>query len=820
MAESRKENKASLSTTLDGISQGIDIPICSNIQELSGTKSATSRARILLRRAEIYAKIPRQELAFRDLKEAVSLAPEDQDIIEAIHNFSKLNIGVSDIDPRPILKLFLGGDKEAGKRLVDGVASDDFAAKLLEGDGLSQLLEHGIDVDKGLTGEILLKLSLRDSKLLLARVIHYVSLRLPETVLSFLTYNSHGVEAITTICLQNWEDESLRRQTIQILFNDLSQRLSRSVTDAEIIVLLNAFIRLCQSETVSFYPDAQQIFPSFLPLLSQPSSQAVQARSTLLLSILVGKAKEDSNLISSLKHQICDFLSSRLSRSTPSDYICTFAVLSSVFALMPQVGAQMFRQDGFLEEGLDGVSELDDPSTTKAFLELLSAACVDRGCRESMPGVVGDFLQDCSANGDPEIRALSTSVHAKLISSTAARPNYAELLKIFKEAYASKNEKAMLSAVEGLTFSSVVPATKESLSKDSSFLSILLAILRSPGCTHPLIYGCLSILVNLTAYAPSLTEDEKRINDIRRFANETDVPHNDVLEDDSHVAARCKAVLDAGFVTTINNLASTYSPASIGAVAQIILSVSRAPPNRGLLVQQGTVKLTLLLLSRQVDRPTELALAQTLSRVLTSVNPALIFSSRTPITAPIEPLTKILAFDSLPNELPRFESLRALTNLSSADDSARTLIVEKAWTVTETLLLSNLPLLQQAATELICNLVVCQKGAEKFFSDAGGASRLHLLLVLADVEDVATRRAASGALAMLTSMHPHEMCKPLCEVERGVERVCRMLDDEDDGVKHRGKVCLGNLMEFGSGDVLDRASACGIFSGDLAKVDQ
>src|SRR5271163_4956891 len=119
------------------------------MKELSETKSATSRARILIRRAEIYAKIPRQELAFRDLKEAVSLAPRDEDIVEAIHKFSELNIGLSNADPLPILNRFVDGDKEAGKHLLDGIASDDFAAKLVEGNGLSQLLEHGIDVDKG-----------------------------------------------------------------------------------------------------------------------------------------------------------------------------------------------------------------------------------------------------------------------------------------------------------------------------------------------------------------------------------------------------------------------------------------------------------------------------------------------------------------------------------------------------------------------------------------------------------------------------------------------------------------------------------------------
>ena len=147
-----------------------------------------------------------------------------------------------------------------------------------------------------------------------------------------------------------------------------------------------------------------------------------------------------------------------------------------------------------------------------------------------------------------------------------------------------------------------------------------------------------------------------------------------------------------------------------------------------------------------------------------------------------------------------FETLLALTNLASAEDSARNAIVDKAWTVTETLLLSDNPLLQRAATELVCNLVVCQNGVEKFLPSktTSSVSRLHLLLALADVDDVATRRAAGGALAMLTDFK--EICGAIGEVERGVERVCGMVGDDDEDVGFRGIICVRNLIENG-GDI-------------------
>jgi protein unc-45 len=233
--------------------------------------------------------------------------------------------------------------------------------------------------------------------------------------------------------------------------------------------------------------------------------------------------------------------------------------------------------------------------------------------------------------------------------------------------------------------------------------------------------------------------------------------------------------------------------------------------NRGLLAHQGAIKLILALLGKPVDQQTKITFTHALAKILISVNPSLVFSSRTPITAPIQPLTDLLTTESLPNELPRFEGLLALTNLASADETARTIIIDKTWPVTETLLLSDTPLIQRAATELVCNLVASQKGVDKFIPSAknsSATSRLHLLLALADVDDVSTRSAAGGALAMLTGNK--EVCNALGEVERSLERVAGMVDDQDEGVAFRGTVCVAKLIENGGGKMNKRLQQAGL----------
>ena len=78
------------------------------------------------------------------------------------------------------------------------------------------------------------------------------------------------------------------------------------------------------------------------------------------------------------------------------------------------------------------------------------------------------------------------------------------------------------------------------------------------------------------------------------------------------------------------------------------------------------------------------------------------------------------------------------------DNTARELIIRQSWeTMENQLLLSGNTLVQRASVELVCNLMLSPTGVTKF-ADGGAKAktRMHILLALADVEDVATRRAA------------------------------------------------------------------------------
>jgi hypothetical protein len=264
--------------------------------------------------------------------------------------------------------------------------------------------------------------------------------------------------------------------------------------------------------------------------------------------------------------------------------------------------------------------------------------------------------------------------------------------------------------------------------------------------------------------------------------------------------------------------ASTMSVQDL--VSQILLALSMNPKSRGQLAQQGAVKLLLSILDSRRSgaelNPTARSAAHALSRILISVNPSHVFpSSGFPqITSAIRPLLLLLnppepsgtisSTDQPRDLLPVFEGLLALTNLaSSPDSSAAETIVRVGWPTVEDLLLSHHTYVQRAACELVCNLMTCEKGVGKFADGSSRASqRLHILLALADVEDLPTRRAAGGALAMLTDYDA--AVSAMLGQPRGVDILLGLCREDEEALIHRGVVCIRNLA-CASGEIGSRA---------------
>lgn len=361
------------------------------------------------------------------------------------------------------------------------------------------------------------------------------------------------------------------------------------------------------------------------------------------------------------------------------------------------------------------------------------------------------------------------------------------------------------------------PEVKDRIASNPRLLTALLSALESHPDSPEISIGGLSILANLTHYAPTLSDEQRKMSQLRAYANATRIEHED---DDAHVESRCKALVSANVVSVLVKLNKTPSSGTAQLTDKILLSLSRTKTDRGKIAQQGAVKLLILHCQRasqnphtsthpqiqpqaQNAAPDSIDAAHALARILISLNPAHVFSGALQITSAIPPLMSLLKSEASPLDnaprdlLPVFEALLALTNLASSPNPDVALGICKNFDEIEDRILSSNVGIRRAAVELVCNLVAFPGGMVLYADGSKRAlERLRILVAMGDVDDAKTRSASGGALAMLSDIE--EVREALVgdeKITRTVEVVLEMVCDGDLGIKHRGFVILGNLME-------------------------
>lgn len=377
-----------------------------------------------------------------------------------------------------------------------------------------------------------------------------------------------------------------------------------------------------------------------------------------------------------------------------------------------------------------------------------------------------------------------------------------ELSEKFTTFLLSDPESSKQHSIEGLAYATIQPTVKEQVAHNPELLKTLVNVLRDAPARSPLTYGALSIFVNLTRFQPVQSEEEKKMNQLKAYANAAGkLPPPNPLNDDDHVTDRCKRVFEAGVVPVLVTHSRHGSSASLSLIVSIIFSLSVDTNFRGELAQQGVVSLLIMVWSAlpETDKQSKRMAAQALARILISNDPALVFGGTRarPQNAAIRPLVSLLRPDPTAETrdlLPAFEAMMALTNLASTDDDTRATIVRLAFTDIEEHLFSSKYMVCRAATELICNLVQCVEGAALYVeATSQAANRVHLLLGLTAVEDDATRQAAGGALASLVAHE--EVVGEIVKRKTGVENLLNLCSADDEQLRHRGVFIICGMIE-------------------------
>ena len=513
------------------------------------------------------------------------------------------------------------------------------------------------------------------------------------------------------------------------------------------------------------------------------------------------------------------FIPSRIVKGHTEDIVIAFSVAAAVFPIVPTMAASLFLTEGFvpsLVPLLDKKNKSD--KVEQAALQMLSAACVDSACREAIKKHCLQWLKGVMNDGKDDRPGVAAVVLAKVLDPTAPKKDPSgkaeqdtdgvnELVPMFKKLLADQRATSKQSSIEGLAYSSIRPSVKEELANDHSFLTRVMDTLRASQPSSTTAFGALTLIDHLTRYLPMLSEEQKRMTQLKSYANASKVaaqPH--LLDEDAAVSKRCQAVVNAGAVSTFVAVNGHLSSASTALVINILLSLCHNKALRGTIAQQGGARLLLLAYTSitgntDPEKHARRTAAHALARILISIDPALVFppSGSPPLTSTIRPSLSLITenqgdiSDGPRNLLPSFEALLALTNIASVSPEIPETIVRQALPTIEELLLSNNVLIQRATTELVCNLMTSSAGIEAFADKTNAADRrLHILIAMADVEDVATRKAAGGALASLTSFDG--VVKGILRRKRGVEILLGLCNDENGEIAHRGLVCVNDIV--------------------------
>ncbi|KAI4747905.1 ARM repeat-containing protein [Aureobasidium sp. EXF-12298] len=794
--------------------------------------STIQRAEELVAQARACIEQRQLQKATQLAKEAASLAPTNQNVQALVRSLSQAESDGSQI--LSLVKSYVEcGDQKDGQEAVNllkqhvAVPSDhinDVAHLLFDHDGKPTAIRDE------LTGAFVIN-SAAARKQLANRI--QVGTEATRYFRLLWRRGEHSFNSILPVLLDTeaWPNAEVQTQAKRDAFLlALGKLLDPALEHGEWSMTLIARLLTSNAHDMAGLID-RDAFEIVLAQLDIRLDTKIRAQATLAVAKLLEETREEGEAI------FTDYITNGVAKGHNDELIVAFSAAASVFPLVPQTVAKLFLTPGFLE-GLVPVLERNSMGQRKshrleqAAMELLSAACVDKTCRESISKVAYDWLDDVAHTSTESAAAsMAALVLAKIPpkpeseeSSITHADDLSSLLVNLTMNASSPAEQQ--SSIEGLAYTSLQPKIKMEIVSNSALLDKLIERLKSTTTADPCTFGILTIFSNLVSYRPAQSEEQQKMSQLKDYAEAKKPGEKDSLDDDKHVTVRCKTVLDADLVPVLVAAArSHYTVTILGIAAKILHALAREQKHRGKLAQQGAVKLLLQTIDR-LQTPTGPAsssdsaqaaihlAAHALARILISVDPNHVFSRAMPAISALRPLTLLLTPDTSSDTrdlLPVFESLLALTNLASLEDeTVKDALLRQAWDPTQDLLLSTNKLVQRASVELVCNLMASPAGVAKYAGGSAAAKqRLHILLALADAEDDATRRAAGGALAMLTEWDA--AANAVLEHERGIPILLDLCADSSDDVKHRGLVCVLNVISA-PGDIgakgLDKVVQC------------
>ena len=339
-------------------------------------------------------------------------------------------------------------------------------------------------------------------------------------------------------------------------------------------------------------------------------------------------------------------------------------------------------------------------------------------------------------------------------------------------------------AVEGLSYLTFDAEVKEKLIEDVQAVQAMIELAKTGD--QSVVYGVVTTLVNL-CNAYDKQELIPEMIELAKFAKHH-IPEEHELDDIDFVNKRVIALAKAGVTYALVALSKTESQNSKELIARVFNAICSQQDVRGIVVQQGGAKALLPLALDGTDKGKKQA-SQALARLGITINPEVAFPGQR-IMEVVRPFINLLNPEC--SALENFESLMALCNLANVNDSVRKRILkEGGFQKIEAYMYEDHEMLQRASTQVINNLMMCEDTI-KYYEQEN--DRVKYLVILCENEDLDTSMAASGALAMLTSVSI-KSCIKIFDTKDWLESLRYLLANPNSDLQHRGIVIVLNMMK-------------------------
>ena len=461
-------------------------------------------------------------------------------------------------------------------------------------------------------------------------------------------------------------------------------------------------------------------------------------------------------------------------------------ILSTISQVSPQLGSEILGNEKILSVAL-GLLLSDNEEAQVIAAENVALAASDKEHNHCLVDSIPALKVLCQSN-NPEIRVRALVGICK-IATLRNQDNTLDLsAHTFEQAYHKfltepHSPSIKRWAMEGLTFLSVSAPVKEYICKDKQLLHSVLDLISSSSDTA-VQYGASTLLVNLTN-SYDQPDRNPELEELAHFSGEN-VPTPHELDSVEYVTARISLLLKLNIVPALNHLSSSLSVSILEQTARVFLALVEEQSNRGIVVQQGGGK-ALIKLARSNTEVGKCKAAQAISKIAITMNPQLAFPGER-VLETISPLVRLLKSEQ---QLQQFESLMALTNLSSLGTKlCHKIVSEKGVHWIESLQFEEHEMLRRAATECICNLVVCEEVKSLYRLE--GNDRLKLLLLFSGEEDSMLRKAASGALCVLSE--DQKICELILNLKQYFEITEELLGSGVEELQFRAVYILTNIV--------------------------